>query len=42
MRTAVLAPPVTDTLDRDAFERAWHGVHGGDVATPGSELANDE
>ncbi len=34
MRTAVLAPPVTDTLDRDAFERAWHGVHGGDVATP--------
>jgi hypothetical protein len=36
MRTAVLAPPVTtDTLlDRESFERAWHGGPGGEAATP--------
>ena len=35
MRTAVQAPPVSDTLlDREAFERAWHGVPGGEGATP--------
>jgi hypothetical protein len=35
MRTGVVAPPATDTLlDRDAFERAWHGVPGGDPAAP--------
>ena len=35
MRTAVLAPPVTETLlDRESFERAWHGVPGGEAATP--------
>ena len=35
MRTAILAPPVTDTLlDRESFERAWHGVPGGEAATP--------
>jgi hypothetical protein len=35
MRTGVLAPPATDTLlDRDAFERAWLGVPGGDAAAP--------
>ncbi len=33
MRTAVLEPPVTDTLlDRQSFERAWHGVPGQDQA----------
>lgn len=32
MRTAVLAPPVTDTLlDRETFERAWRGAPGGDA-----------
>lgn len=35
MRTAVVAPPVAETLlDRDTFERAWHGVPGGDRAAP--------
>lgn len=35
MATAVAAPPVTDTLlDRETFERAWHGVPGGQAATP--------
>jgi hypothetical protein len=35
MRTAVLAPPVTDTLlDRDTFERAWRGAPGGRAPTP--------
>jgi hypothetical protein len=35
MRTGVVAPPATDTLfDREAFERAWLGVAGGDLAAP--------
>ena len=34
MRT-VVAPPASDTLlDRDAFERAWRGVPGGDAIAP--------
>ena len=38
MRT-VLAPPATDTLlDRETFERAWHGVPGGQAATPTAAL----
>jgi hypothetical protein len=32
--TAVLAPPVSDTLfDRESFERAWRGVPDGDRIT---------
>jgi hypothetical protein len=35
MRTGVLTPPATDTLlDRDAFERAWHGLPGDDERSP--------
>jgi hypothetical protein len=32
---AAIAPPVTEPLfDRDSFERAWHGVSGGEAASP--------
>lgn len=34
MATSVLAPPAAaDLLDRETFERAWHGVPGGDGCT---------
>ncbi|MGE0362312.1 MAG: hypothetical protein AB7H93_10800 [Vicinamibacterales bacterium] len=35
MRTAVVEPPVPETLiDRDTFERAWHGVPGAATRSP--------